>query len=228
LQWVAAVLGEQLLEQGGGRLDVAAVVGDVVRGDPAVFLDGRFPDGHAERLACRGERVTLVGQREGEGAQVEEVAAELVRGRFAVLAVRAVFAVVGDQLGGVGLVTWAEGDEGALAVERLDRDPRPIRVGDLGPVAAFVVPEHERVTSRVPAAPLRERDGEPREVVGQVEAHHPGPGPVGAAPEHRLDEHSSRVQRQGVLGSVGLEHRQALRVGGGEVVVVEQSLLDQL
>src|SRR5262249_30053444 len=110
-----------------------------------------------------------IGEREGERAQVKEVAAKaegLVRGP--------VGSVVGDQVVDVGVEAAAEANEGTFAVDRLDQDPRSVAVLPQAAVRRFVVPEHERVAAAVAAACLPERDRESGEIEGKVEPDDPG------------------------------------------------------
>ena len=72
---MALELLKQLDKQLAGRLDVAPVVIDVLRRDDAVFLGLLLAVFDGEILAGSLQRVALVGQRKGQRAQVEELAA---------------------------------------------------------------------------------------------------------------------------------------------------------
>ncbi len=166
--------------------------------------------------------MAAVCEREGERAQVEKVAAKAERRVGATVA-----AVVRDPVVDVWVASLGESDESALAVDRLDHDSGAVAILQPSTTLGLVVPEHERVAAAIGVACCAESDREPGEIEGEVEADHPGASLVGAAPEHPLNEHTARHQLQTVLAGVIDEDRVAGPVALFELVVVEQTLLDQ-
>jgi hypothetical protein len=205
---VAGKLSQRGAGQLGGGVDVLAAVGDVVGGDRPVG-HGPFRVPNPELGAGAFQAVPMVRQREGEGARVEDVAAEPI-----------VLVVAG----------CGEPHQVAARVDRLDRDPRLVAI-----LPTLILAELEGEPAQVRAAGRAGMHRQAGQIKRCVEADHRRLLGISVGEEDLVHELGPGQQQQPRIaagehvgpagGDIVRQDLVASWIAGRQVIGVEQEFL---